>query len=862
MSYRLGIDIGGTFTDAILWDDASGTPRIAKVPSTPREPADGFLRAAREIVAAAGLRPADVGLIVHGTTVATNAIIEGNIAPTAFVTTAGFRDMLEIQRQIRPALYDLNFEKPTPLVPRDLCFEVRERLDARGRVVVPMDEADLQRVADAIRRAEVRSVALCFLHAYRNPAHEQRAGALLRAALPGTSISLSSEVAPEFREYFRASTTVVNAAVRPIVEQYLSRIEQRLRDEGFHAPLLVMQSNGGVLTAASARQRPVFMVESGPAAGVIAATFLGAECLDRPDVISFDMGGTTAKAALVRKGTPAITRDYEVGARATAGVAAMRGSGYPIRTPVIDLVEIGAGGGSIAWVDSGGALRVGPRSAGAEPGPACYARGGQQPTVTDANLVLGRLDADAFLGGALPLDADAAWQAVERHCAIPLGMSVVDAAFGIVEIANAAMTNALHLVSVQRGHDPREFVLIAFGGAGPLHANRLAAELAIPLTVIPRSPGISSAMGLLATDLVHDHARTVHRATTELGDVETEAAFAALESEGRAMLERDGVEADRIAFRRSAEMRYVGQSFELSVPIGADGLAGALSTFHQEHRRAYGFAVPDEPTEVVTLRVAAVGRMPRPHIPRLPTAGVEPQPRQVRPVYFGEHADFLRCAVYERAALSPGARIVGPAVMEELDSTCVVHPGYAATVDELGNLLLAAAARRRRSLPRSSCERLVPERADVVVIGGGCTGTSVALQLARRKAGRIVLVDRAGIAAGATGRSSALVRQHYTHEVLARMALRALQTFEHFDELDRGRERLPAHRLPGAGQRRGRGQPRRERCHAAGRRHRDPAAPARRCGADRPSPGAWRRRGGGLGAALRLRRSGAHHRQL
>jgi N-methylhydantoinase A len=688
MSCRLGIDIGGTFTDAILWDDASGTPRIAKVPSTPSEPADGFLRAAREIVAAAGLRPADVGLIVHGTTVATNAIIEGTTARTAFVTTAGFRDMLEIQRQIRPSLYDLNFEKPTPLVPRDLCFEVRERMDARGQMVVAMNDEDVLRAADAIRRADVRSVAVCFLHAYRNPVHEHRAGALLRAELPQTSVSLSSEVAPEFREYFRASTTVVNAAVRPIVEQYLSRIEQRLRQEGFVAPLLVMQSNGGVLTAASARKRPVFMVESGPAAGVIAATFLGAECLDRPDVMSFDMGGTTAKAALVRNGTPSITREYEVGARATAGVAAMRGSGYPIRTPVIDLVEIGAGGGSIAWVDSGAALRVGPQSAGAEPGPACYGRGGQQPTVTDANLVLGRLAADAFLGGALRLDSDAAWQAVERHCAIPLGMGVVEAAFGIVEIANAAMTNALHLVSVQRGHDPRDFVLIAFGGAGPLHANRLAAELAIPLTVIPRSPGISSAMGLLATDLVHDQARTVHRATAELSAAETEADFVALEDQGRAVLERDGVEPDRIAFRRYAEMRYVGQSFELSVPIGADGLDGALSTFHREHERAYGFAVPDEPTEVVTLRVAAIGRMPRPRLQPLAREAGVVEPRQVRPVYFGEHGDFVQCAVFDRSGLPPGACIVGPAVLEELDSTCVVHPGYAVTMDELGNLLL------------------------------------------------------------------------------------------------------------------------------------------------------------------------------
>jgi N-methylhydantoinase A len=696
MSYRLGIDIGGTFTDAILWDDAGGAPRIAKVPSTPHDPSEGFLAAARQIVKAAGLRPDQVELIVHGTTVATNAIIEGNTARTAFVTTHGFRDLLEIQRQIRPSLYDLQFEKPTPLVPRNLCFEVAERLDTRGAVLQPLDESDVQRTADALRQAGVASVAVCFLHAYRNSAHEQRTGEILRDALPQASVSLSSEVAPEFREYFRASTTVVNAAVRPVVERYLRAIEQRLRTDGFAAPLLVMQSNGGVLTAASASERPVFMVESGPAAGVIAATYL-AECLGRRDVIAFDMGGTTAKAGLVRDGTPSITKDYEVGARAAAGTGAARGGGYPIRTPVIDLVEIGAGGGSIAWVDSGGALRVGPRSAGADPGPACYGRGGTEPTVTDANLVLGRLAPDNFLGGALQLDVDAAWRAVEQRCAQPLGLGVVAAAHGIVEIANAAMTNALHLVSVQRGHDPRDFALIAFGGAGPLHANRLAAELHLPLTVVPSSPGITSAMGLLATDLVHDYSRTLHRPMAAVDAQELEEAFEILEGEGRRVLERDGVARGNIAFRRYMEMRYAGQSFELTVPAPGNGirdgqLGASVEAFHREHQRAYGFAAPEEPTELVTLRVSAVGRMQRPSLRPASGATGRPAVPHFRHVYFDEAGDFVRCAIYDRYALAPGLRLEGPAIVEELDSTCVLHPGYAATVDELGNLLLAEAA--------------------------------------------------------------------------------------------------------------------------------------------------------------------------
>jgi len=692
VSFRLGVDIGGTFTDAILWDDSGGAPRIAKVPSTPHDPAEGFLKAATQIVQQAGLTPEVVGLIVHGTTVATNAIIEGKTSRTAFVTTVGFRDMLEIQRQIRPSLYDLNFEKPRPLVPRDLCFEVIERLDASGNVVQPLDESDVRRIGAVLHSAGVASVAVCFLHAYRNPDHERRAGAILRAALPLASVSLSSEVAPEFREYFRASTTVVNAAVRPVVEQYLGRIESKLAEAGFRAPLLVMQSNGGVLTAAGARERPVFMVESGPAAGVIAAGYL-AECIGHRDVISFDMGGTTAKAGLIRDGAPTITKEYEVGGQALAGIGAGRGSGYPIRTPVIDLVEIGAGGGSIAWVDSGGALRVGPRSAGADPGPACYLKGGVEPTVTDANLVLGRLAADSFLGGALHLDVEAAWQAVDERCARPLGLEVVAAAHGIVEIANAAMTNALHLVSVQRGHDPREFALIAFGGAGPLHANRLADELRIPLTVVPPSPGITSAMGLLATDLVHDYSRTLRRATVTLDPAEVELEFQALESEGRAVLERDGVPPADLMFRRYLEMRYVGQSFELTVPA-PDGLRDGqlqvtLDAFHREHQRAYGFAAPDEPTEVVTLRVAAVGRMPRPRLRSLPAMSNDAPEARSRPVYFAETDGFVPCSIYDRYVLPPGLRVVGPAIVEELDSTCVVHPGYTATVDDTGNLLLA-----------------------------------------------------------------------------------------------------------------------------------------------------------------------------
>ncbi|HEY8885134.1 MAG TPA: hydantoinase/oxoprolinase family protein, partial [Chloroflexota bacterium] len=590
--YRLGIDIGGTFTDATLVDEATGELRIGKVPTTPRDPSQGFLEASRRILQRAGVAPAEVAYLVHATTVATNAIIEGTTAPAAFVTTEGFRDLLEIQRQIRPSLYDLQFEKPRPLVPRNLCFGVPERLDSRGAVLVPLDEAAVRAIARRLRAEGIRTIAVCFLHAYLNPSHERRAGEILREELPEAFISLSAEVAPEFREYFRASTTVINAALQPVIARYLQAIEDRLRSDGLAADLLVMQSSGGVFSFAAARERPVFMVESGPAAGVVAATFLGTS-LGYRDVISFDMGGTTAKAGLILDGTPRVTKDYEVGTTARASIGGARGSGYPIRTPVVDLVEIGAGGGSIAWVDSGGALRVGPRSAGADPGPACYGNG-EEPTITDANLVLGRLNPEYFLGGEIRLDPARAHRAIEERCARPLGLDPVTAAHGIVEIANAAMVNALRLVSVQRGYDPRNFVLIAFGGAGPLHANRLAAELAIPTTLVPLGPGITSALGLLVTDLKHDYSTTLIQRADRLDLAQVEAAYARMSAQGQEALAQEGIRPENVALVRLVEMRYVGQGYELSIPLpggplGPDEVARLVEQFHREHDRAYGY---------------------------------------------------------------------------------------------------------------------------------------------------------------------------------------------------------------------------------------------------------------------------------
>ena len=699
--YRLGVDVGGTFTDAILINEITGEIQIGKVPSTPEDPSGGFMEATYRMLRQADLSADEMRFVVHGTTVATNTIIEGKVARTGFITTDGFRDILEIQRQIRPTLYDLQFEKPQPLVPRHLCFGVPERLDADGNILTPLDEKAVVQAAERLRQEGVEAIAVCLLHAYVNPIHEIRTGEILREIVPKAVVSLSSEIAPEFREYFRASTTVINACISPVVAQYLQRIEAQLDREKLQAALLVMQSSGGVFTFSAARKKPVFMVESGPAAGVIAATHLGAT-LGYTDIISFDMGGTTAKAGLIENGAPRITKDYEVGATARSGLGANSGGGYPIRTPVIDLVEIGAGGGSIAWVDSGGVLRVGTHSAGANPGPACYGKGGTQPTITDANLVLGRINPHYFLGGEIKLDMDAGRKAIEGSCANPLGMSVVEAAHGIVEIANAAMVNALRLVSVQRGYDPREFVLMAFGGAGPLHANRLAEEIEARSIVIPISPGTTSAMGLLVTDLKHDYSKTLIQRVDKLDLHEVEKTYQSLTEQGRKSLEHEGMRPEDISFVRQVDIRYVGQSYELTVvlpertgdhtesPVAAFELRRALETFHNEHDRAYGYSAPDEPIEIVNLRLTAIGKIAKPRqraLTRGETHAAIAQ-KATRPVYFAKKNGYVDCAIYDRYRLGAGCVLLGPAIVEEVDSTTVIHPGYQAEVDHYGNLIM------------------------------------------------------------------------------------------------------------------------------------------------------------------------------
>ncbi|MBI4639537.1 MAG: hydantoinase/oxoprolinase family protein, partial [Candidatus Tectomicrobia bacterium] len=506
-SYRLGIDVGGTFTDGALVDESTGEIQIVKVPTTPADPAIGFMVATERAMNRSGSQSDAIHLVVHGTTVATNALIEGKTARVGMITTKGFRDILEIGRQIRSRLYDVHLTKPQPLVSRRWSFGVRERLDATGQILEPLDVEEVRQAVRQLKAEQVEAIVCCFLHSYINPVHERLAAEIIRSEYPEAFLSLSFEVSPEFREYLRASTTAVNAAVMPIVSQYLDALGSRLQARGISAPFYVMQSSGGVMSAESAKLKPVYMVESGPAAGVIAA---GAFALTHgyTNVISFDMGGTTAKVGLIRNGQPQRSTEFEVGGQAITPLGEGRGSGYPVRTPVIDLVEVGAGGGSEAWIDAGGALRVGPRSAGAVPGPVCYGQGGVTPTITDANLLLGRLNPEFFLGGEITLDVKASQEALVAQCARPLGLDPLRTASGIIEIANAHMIGAIRLVSVQRGYDPRDFVLVAFGGAGPLHANALARELGIPTVLIPPSPGITSALGLLMTDLKHEFVTT------------------------------------------------------------------------------------------------------------------------------------------------------------------------------------------------------------------------------------------------------------------------------------------------------------------------------------------------------------------
>ena len=685
MAWRIGIDIGGTFTDVALVEEGTGRIGIAKVLTTPHDFGEAVIDGIRQGLAANAIDPADVTLLSHATTVVTNALLEKKGARAGFIATRGFRDILELRRSSRPDLYDLFQDGPGVLVPRRHRFEITERIDAQGQVVTPLAEDELPALIEAIRAAGLQTVAVSFLFSFLNDTHERLVGAALRAALPAVGVFLSCEVLPEIREFERASTTAVCAYVGPLLAGYLDRLSEATAALGLPA-LHVMGSSGGVFDIAEGLRMPAMAVESGPAAGVIAAALAGRQ-LDRPNLISFDMGGTTAKASVIVNGEIAVTAEYEVGGAANAK-RWMHGTGHPIRVPVIDLAEISAGGGSIAWVDPGGALKVGPHSAGADPGPAAYGRGGVHPTVTDANVILGHLDRSALLGGALPIDFPAAERAVLADVGSRYGLSAADAAERIVRVVNSNMAQALRIVSVERGYDPREFSLIAFGGAGPVHAVALAEELGIPEVIIPPAPGAFSALGLVATDLKRDYARTLYADLATVPVERVAETFAAMEAAGAAMLEAAAVPAERRALVRMADVRYRRQAYELTIPVGEGPITRAVlnelaGAFHVRHEQTYGHANRAEPVQLVTLRLTALGR--RADL-RLARAGDTAAARvRQRDVWFAA-TGFVVTDVHWRDGLMAGMLLAGPVVIEALDSTVVVPPGWRAAVDAMGYL--------------------------------------------------------------------------------------------------------------------------------------------------------------------------------
>jgi len=681
--YRIAADIGGTFTDiACLSPD--GVLSTWKIQSTP----DDYARAVAEGIC--GLA-ADLGIarsvfadVLHASTIATNAILEGKGAETALITTEGFRDVLELRRIRVPRLYEPLYRKPPPLVPRRRRFEISERIGPRGEILKALDVDAVHRLAAMLAASPVDAVAICFLHSYANPEHEQRVAVILRAALPGRFISISSEVLPEIREYERTSTTVVNAYIGPVVARYLRSLQGRLKDDGIGGRLLMMQSSGGTLDVERVIAKPAQVVESGPAAGVVGAARLGVHAGYR-DIITFDMGGTTAKASLIEDGKVVGTDEYEVGGGISLNSKLVKGGGYALKLPVIDVSEVGAGGGSIVRVDAGGALKVGPQSAGAIPGPACYGLGGEEATVTDANVVLGYLNQEALAGGAVRIDAALASGALGKVAGI-LNCDVLDAAYGVHRLANATMMRAVKAVSTYRGRDPRDFTLFAFGGNGGVHAAALARELQMRRVVVPPGAGVFSAVGLLFADMEVAQASAYLRPLHEADPDEMARRFAGLEAKVLAELD-DG---RRASVRWRADLRYAGQGFELGVEIARGGLTGddlnlIQDSFEREHERTYGHRLVGQRIDFVTLRV--IGTVPHrgpPHLAAFPPSGVRDT---IRAAYFGPGLGLRQTPVIDRGGLGPSPR-QGPLVIEEYEGTTVVPPDASAFLDPHNNIII------------------------------------------------------------------------------------------------------------------------------------------------------------------------------
>ena len=692
--FRVAVDIGGTFTD-IVFLDAEGRRHVKKVSSSVEDYARAIVDGLREVFEETGLAGRDVVEVLHGTTVASNALLELRGARTGLITTRGFRDVLEIRRLRMPRLYDLTWEKPPALVERRLRLEVDERIDVRGVVQRLLDDADVERALDRLLAHGIEALAVCLLNSWANPVHEERIRAIVEGRAPELPLCLSSEVLPEIKEYERTSTTVINTYVLPIVRRYLATLRRGLDEIAVRGPLLIMQSNGGLMTDEAASARPMHIIESGPAAGVVGAQAL-ARRIGLDKLITFDMGGTTAKASLVEDGVVSRATEYQVGGGIMHGSRLLTGAGYLLRVPAIDLAEVGAGGGSIVWRDAGGALQVGPRSAGASPGPLCYDLGGTEPTVTDANVVLGYLNPTALAGGAVKLNAGRAHEVFQDRVAGPLGLPLAEAAHGAHLIAASNMMRAIRAVSSERGRDPREYALFAFGGNGPLFAAGMARALEMTRVVIPPAPGLFSAFGLLYAEVEHHYVRTWRRRAQGLDPAELDGAFARLEDEARAQLAAEGFRGAAVRIDRSADCRYQGQSFELTVAVTEH--ATIEETFGREHERTYGHrAGAEEPVEIVSLRVVGRGLSDRPRVPGRARIDRDARPggpgprtlaaeRLVRRVYFGPEAGWLATPILARADLATPRE--GPAVIEEYDATCVIPPGARAALDGWGNVVM------------------------------------------------------------------------------------------------------------------------------------------------------------------------------
>lgn len=683
--HRIGVDVGGTFTDFTMFDENSGRIAYHKVPSTPTDPSEAIQQGVAEMLAAYGVTAADVGHFGHGTTVATNMVIEHRGAATGLLTTKGFRDVLEIGRQTRPHLYDYSVGKPPPLVPRQHRLEVAERVGADGTILMPMDENNLRAAVAALKTSGVEAVAVCFLHAYKMPGHERTARAELETQLPDVYISLSSEVLPEFREYERLSSTVINAYVGPRMGTYLSRFLDRVRDLGITIEPYTFHSNGGLMSVRTVRQHPVRTCLSGPAAGVVGAVEVG-RAAGFPNLVTFDVGGTSTDVSLIYDSRPLFTSSRLV-------------ADYPIKVPMIDIHVIGAGGGSIAWMDDAGALKVGPHSAGAEPGPVGYGRGGLQPTITDANLTLQRLNPVALLEGRMPVELEAARQVIFDKVAKPLNLKLETAAHGIIRIANANMSRAIRSVSTERGYDLSEFALFAYGGAGPLHAAEIAVECQIPRVVVPQEPGTMCARGMLLSDISLDFVRTEITPADTTTWVRVCRLFDDMLVEGCAWLENERVESGKQSFHRVIDARYQGQNFEVKVEM--DQIEpGDLAMFHERfraaHRQEYGYDIPDRTIEIVNCRLQAVGAVARASLFEIQGGGtLSDAAIDERQIYISDQHGWVPTPVYARAKLPVGETIIGPAIIEEMSATTVMLPGQSAVVDEIGNIIIDVGLKSR-----------------------------------------------------------------------------------------------------------------------------------------------------------------------